>query len=75
MGAFMAAVTGSEGRRLQPIEERESYGGDRWGSMTWEEDGVAACEEEAALGQCGQRRKKGPGCAMWAERLNRLAGG
>jgi hypothetical protein len=28
-------------------------GGDHWGSMAWEEDGAAACEEEAALGRRG----------------------
>jgi hypothetical protein len=54
MGAFMAVITGSEGGRLQPIEEGgELLGGDHWGSMAWEEDGAAACKEEATLGRRG----------------------
>jgi hypothetical protein len=56
MGAFLAVITRSEGGgRLHPIEEGGGVigGGDHWGSMAWEEDGAAACKEEATLGRRG----------------------
>jgi hypothetical protein len=43
IGAFMVAVTGSEGGgNYGRLKRGESLGGDRWGSMAWEKEGVAS---------------------------------
>jgi hypothetical protein len=55
MGAFMAVITRSEGGGDYIRLKRGGVigGGDHWGSMAWEEDGAAACKEEATLGRRG----------------------
>jgi hypothetical protein len=80
IGAFMAAVTRSEGGgNYGRLKMGELLGGQPLGLHGTGEGGggvhgVAAREEEAALSQRGKGGRKA-GWAAWAERLNRPVGG